>query len=503
MKRLGDLIEGIAAVRVLGDPGVMVTGLTQNSAVLEPGMLFAAVRGTRTDGHRFIAQAVAAGAVAVVCEELPAHPAENVTWVQVENTRNILGRIASAFYDHPSRSLQVVGVTGTNGKTTIATLLYRLFEDLGYPSGLISTIRVCVHRECTAATHTTPDPITFHRLLAAMADAGCQFAFAEVSSHAMDQHRVEGVRFAGGIFTNLTRDHLDYHPDFQSYLKAKKSFFDQLGEDAFALTNNEDRNGPVMLQNCHARRYSYATRGTADFEARLVEQHIDGMLVDFGNAEVWLRFIGRYNISNLLAVYGAANLLGISREQLLTGLSRLEPVEGRLETVALGDSRIGIVDYAHTPDALENVLNTLSGLRQGDARIITVFGAGGDRDRGKRPLMAGIACRFSDLVVITSDNPRTEDPDRILDDIRSGIPAGSENRVLSVVNRREAIKAAVALSRKGDMILVAGKGHETYQEVNGVRNHFDDREELAALAVPVRETRDSSPDTRNPKPETP
>lgn len=495
MKKLSELTGTIRKLKIIGNPDVIITGLTINSKEVAPGMLFAAIRGTHTDGHRFIRQAIENGAAAILCEELPEFETGNATLVRVKDAGQSIGLLASAYFDHPSKSLKVVGVTGTNGKTTIATLLYKLFENLGYPSGLISTIRVCVHQKSADATHTTPDAITFQHHLADMVKAGCQYAFVEVSSHAMDQHRVEGVRFTGGIFTNLTRDHLDYHIDFQSYLKAKKSFFDQLDSHSFALTNAEDSNGLVMFQNSTARKFTYATRGSADFEGRMVEQTINGMLVAFDTKEVWIRFIGRYNVSNLLAVYSAARLLGQEQTEILTQLSLLEPVEGRLETVLLGNDRIGIVDYAHTPDAMQNVLGTLVELKTGDIRIITVFGAGGDRDRGKRPLMAEVACRFSDQIIITSDNPRTENPEDIIDDIRKGIPQEAESRVLRIANRHEAIKTAVALARKGDIVLLAGKGHETYQEINGVKHHFDDREELSLLST-------LKPDARNPIPET-
>jgi UDP-N-acetylmuramoyl-L-alanyl-D-glutamate--2,6-diaminopimelate ligase len=483
MKKLRELVENLNGVELSGDPDTAITGITVNSREVVPGMLFAAVKGTHTDGHSYIQQAIEKGAAAVLCEQLPPFETGKTSMVRVKDSTRSIGPLASAFFDHPSKSLTVVGVTGTNGKTTIATLLYKLFESLGYPSGLISTIRVSVHRESTIATHTTPDAITFQRHLAEMVQAGCQFVFAEVSSHAMDQHRVEGVEFAGGVFTNLTRDHLDYHVDFQSYLKAKKSFFDQLAGQAFALTNVEDRNGMVMLQNCTARKYTYATRGSADFEGRMIEEDLNGMLVSFDTKELWVKFVGRYNVSNLLAVYSTARLLGQNAADVLTRMSLLEPVEGRLETILLGNDRIGIVDYAHTPDALENVLGALSELKKGSARIITVFGAGGDRDRGKRPQMAEVACRLSDQVIITSDNPRTEDPEKIIRDILQGIPEGNEARVLSISNRHEAIKAAVAIARKGDIVLLAGKGHETYQEINGIKHHFDDREELANLTT--------------------
>jgi len=481
MKKLHSLIENIKIEELIGSPEAAISGLTMDSRAVVPGMLFAAVRGSQNDGHTYIPQAIAQGATAILCEQIPTGAWGEVAIIRVQNAAQAIGLLAAAFYDQPSETIKVVGVTGTNGKTTIATLLYRLFENLGYPSGLISTIRVCVHREATAATHTTPDPITFQRHLAAMVAAGCQYAFVEVSSHAMDQNRVAGVKFAGGIFTNLTRDHLDYHKDFQSYLRAKKSFFDQLDTQAFALTNKEDRNGLVMFQNCKAHQYTYATSGVADFEGRMLEEYLDGMLVSFDSKELWIKFIGRYNVSNLLAVYSAALLLGQDKDQVLAQMSMLEPVEGRLETVLLGNDRIGIVDYAHTPDALENVLSTLVELKKPGSRIITVFGAGGDRDHGKRPLMAEVACRLSDQVIITSDNPRTEIPENIIADIQAGVPRPAEKRVLSITNRHEAIKTAVALANKGDIILIAGKGHETYQEINGIRHHFDDREELAQL----------------------
>jgi UDP-N-acetylmuramoyl-L-alanyl-D-glutamate--2,6-diaminopimelate ligase len=483
MKNLNELITGIKVLEIKGDPSVRISGLTLDSRVSGNGMLFAALRGTRTDGHQFIPQAIAKGASAVLCEEIPAGEFSGVTFIRVENSGQVLGLIASSFYDHPSSQMKVVGVTGTNGKTTIATLLWNLAESLGYPAGLLSTIRVRIHDTMADATHTTPDAITIQQHLAEMVKAGCSHAFMEVSSHAMDQGRVNGIEFAGGIFTNLTRDHLDYHQDFQSYLKAKKLFFDRLGRQAFALTNIEDRNGMVMLQNCESSRHTYSTRGSADFEVRLVEQHIDGMQLLFNGVETWTRFVGRFNASNLAAVYAAGLLIGFERNEVLRAISMMEPVEGRLETIRLGEGRVGVVDYAHTPDAMENVLLTLQELKKENTRIITVFGAGGDRDRGKRPLMAEIACRYSDQVIITSDNPRTEDPMSIIRDIQEGIPAGKNRSVLSISDRHEAIKTAVALAKTGDIVLVAGKGHETYQEIQGVKHHFDDREQLRQLTT--------------------
>jgi UDP-N-acetylmuramoyl-L-alanyl-D-glutamate--2,6-diaminopimelate ligase len=483
MKQISELIGAISILEYTGDLSTMVTGLTLDSRAVTPGVLFAAMRGTHADGHRFIPQAVTNGAAAILCEEIPDPVPAGTVFLKVKNVADAIGPLASAYFDYPSHSLKVVGVTGTNGKTTIASLLWQLFENLGHPSGLLSTIRVRVHDRSEEATHTTPDPISIQKYLQDMVVAGCSHAFMEVSSHALDQGRVNGIRFAGGLFTNLTRDHLDYHLDFQSYLKAKKTFFDNLPANAFAVTNSEDRNGPVMLQNTRALKYTYSARGAADFVARLSEQHLDGMNLAIDGTEIWTRFVGRYNVSNLLAVYAAARLLGCGKEEILKELSRLKPVEGRLETVALGNKRIGIVDYAHTPDALENVLKTLQELKKGTSRIITVFGAGGDRDKGKRPLMAEMACRYSDRVIITSDNPRTEDPDSIISDIQKGVPAHKRQAVLSIGNRREAIKTAAALAQAGDIILVAGKGHETYQDIQGVKHHFDDKEELENLMI--------------------
>ncbi|MFH0761261.1 MAG: UDP-N-acetylmuramoyl-L-alanyl-D-glutamate--2,6-diaminopimelate ligase [Bacteroidota bacterium] len=483
MKQIRELTEAINILEHTGDLSTVITGLTLDSRAVTPGMLFAAIRGTSTDGHRFIPQAVAGGASVILCEVIPDPVPGGTVFLKVNNVADAIGPLASAYYDYPSHSLKVVGVTGTNGKTTIVSLLWQLFENLGFPSGLLSTIRVRVHDRSDEATHTTPDPVSIQKYLSEMVMAGCSYAFMEVSSHALDQGRVKGIRFAGGIFTNLTRDHLDYHLDFQSYLKAKKSFFDSLPDDAFAIINSEDRNGPVMLQNTRAHKYSYSSRGAADFEARLSEQHLDGMNLRMDGTEVWTRFVGRYNVSNLLAVYAAARLLGCGKDEILKELSRLKPVEGRLETVSLGNNRIAIVDYAHTPDALENVLKTLQDLKKGNSQIITVFGAGGDRDKGKRPQMAEIACRYSDRVIVTSDNPRTEDPDSIISDILKGVPADKSHAVLSIENRREAIKTAAAFARTGDIILVAGKGHETYQDIQGVKHHFDDREELSKLII--------------------
>jgi len=490
MKSLIQLTSGIKVLSWTGDPEVMLTGLTIDSRNVSQGMLFAALRGTRSDGHSYIEQAIINGASAILCEDLPANPDPGLTWCKVPDAAEALGYMASAWYDHPSEKIRVVGVTGTNGKTTIATLLYELFEALGYPSGLISTIRNRIHRHELQATHTTPDALSIQALLARMADEGCEFAFMEVSSHALDQRRVSGLRFAGAIFTNLTRDHLDYHKDVAAYLKAKKRLFDELPEDAFALTNLDDRNGRVMLQNCRARQFTYATQSAAGYHLRVTEQRSDGMLLDMAGAEVWIRLVGAFNAQNICAIWAAAELLGQQRGDVLTALSKLPPVEGRIEAIPLGRGITGIVDYAHTPDALENVLETLNELVAGGGRIITVFGAGGDRDRGKRPAMAEVACRLSNMVIISSDNPRSELPESIIDDIAMGVPPDKIRMVMKITDRREAIKTAVNLAQPGDIILVAGKGHETYQEIRGVRHHFDDREELKALIERKPETED-------------
>ena len=478
MKSLAELTQQIRESEIIGNPGFTPVGITLDSRQAGEGMLFAALRGTKTDGHLFIQSAIQQGAGAILCEELPTGSFPGVTFVKSGDSAEALGQLATAFYDHPSSRLTLVGVTGTNGKTTVATLLYELFERLGFPSGLISTIRIINHKTEESTLHTTPDAITINRHLVGMVNAGCSHAFMEVSSHALEQKRTSGLKFAGGIFTNLTHDHLDYHAGFDAYLRAKKSFFDALPAGAFALTNKDDRHGEVMLQNCKANHTTYASRTVADFQAKLMEQHIEGMQIEMDGQEIWSPFIGRFNVSNLLAVYSAARLLGVDKEQILSALTTLHPVEGRLEKVTLAKGVTGMVDYAHTPDALEKVLTTLQDLRSGSCRIITLFGAGGDRDKSKRPVMARVACRLSDKVIITSDNPRSEDPEVIIQEIRKGVPPEFNQEVFCITNRREAIRVAIALAQPGDMILIAGKGHETYQEIHGVRYHFDDREIL-------------------------
>jgi UDP-N-acetylmuramoyl-L-alanyl-D-glutamate--2,6-diaminopimelate ligase len=440
--------------------------------------MFVAVKGSRTDGHDYIGSVIDAGAIAIICEVLPENPDSRVCWIITGDSAKALGIAASNFYGRPSESLKLVGVTGTNGKTTIATLLYQMFTGLGYNCGLFSTVCNYIIDKELPATHTTPDPVQLNRLIAEMVEAGCDYAFMEVSSHSADQQRIAGLKFTGGIFTNLTHDHLDYHKTFDNYLAAKKSFFDSLQPDAFALVNNDDKNGKVMLQNCKAHHYTYSVRGMSDFRCKIIEQSFEGMGLNIEGEEIWTRFIGDFNASNLLAVYAASVLLGGFKNEVMTMLSDLQSVQGRLETVESKKGITGIVDYAHTPDALLNVIDTINKIREGSVQLITVVGAGGDRDKTKRPKMAAISATGSTKVILTSDNPRTEDPEKILDDMEAGISPELKRKTLRITDRREAIKAAVMLASEGDVILIAGKGHETYQEINGVKHHFDDREEL-------------------------
>lgn len=484
---LSYLLSAVDAPEVIGADGdVVISQLTANSRRVVPGTMFVAVRGVNVDAHRFIPQAVEAGASAIVCEELPTQLAAGVAYVRVANSAIALGHLASQWYGNPSRSLKLVGVTGTNGKTTIATLLYEMARLSGHKAGLLSTVANKIEDVEYVADHTTPDPLEINRLLAEMVNAGCSFAAMEVSSHAAAQHRIAGLEFAGGIFTNLTRDHLDYHKTFDAYLAAKKSFFDLLPRGAFAITNADDRNGAVMLQNTAADKYSYSLRSDADFCGRVVEKRLDGMLMAFNGTEVETLFVGRFNASNLLAVYGASLLLGYDREQVLVNMSRLVPVAGRFQPFRSASGITAIVDYAHTPDALVNVLDAIRDIVGKGSKVITVCGAGGNRDHGKRPMMASEAAKRSDRVVLTSDNPRDEEPEAIIADMRAGLDEAQSARTLSIVDRREAIRTAVALASPGDVILVAGKGHETYQIIGGRTYHFDDREEVAkALQLPV------------------
>jgi len=481
------LLTEVAVLAQPGSPDVPVAGLTLDSRQAGPGMLFCALRGTATDGHKFIEKAVAQGAAVVLCEELPASLNPATTYVQVADSAAALGPVASAFYGHPSRQLTLVGVTGTNGKTTCATLLHKLLRELGYHAGLLSTVQNQIDETVIPSTHTTPDAIRLNELLAQMVAAGCTHACMEVSSHAVAQHRVGGLRFAGGVFTNLTHDHLDYHGTFDNYLKAKKGFFDALPKTAFALTNADDKRGPVMLQNTAARRASYSLRSAADFRARLVANEMHGLLLEIEGQEVHFRLIGVFNAYNLLAVYGAAVLLGEDPTEVLTVLSGLTTAPGRFEPVTVpGQPIAGLVDYAHTPDALENVLQTLHQTRRPEQRIITVVGCGGNRDAAKRPVMARLAAQLSDAVILTADNPRDEDPLAILDQMQAGILPPADAHVQTIADRRQAIRTAVALASPGDLVLVAGKGHETYQEIKGVKTHFDDREELRAALLEIK-----------------
>lgn len=481
MINLKKILEDLQELRIIGEVEKDVVGIAFDSRLVKPGYLFIATKGTHTDGHDFIPMALENGAGIIVCEELPAELNPDITYIVVGNSEKALGQVASAFYDHPSKKLKVVGVTGTNGKTSIATLLYRLFGKLGYTSGLISTIKYYAGKHEFPATHTTPDAIQLQNLLSRMVVEGCEYCFMEVSSHSVVQERIAGITFAGAIFTNITLDHLDYHKTFSEYIKAKKKFFDQLPEEAFAIINVDDKNGRVMVQNTKAKVYTYSTSAQADFKCRVLESHFDGTLVNMDNTELWTKFVGRFNAYNLLAVYVTAVCLGQAKDDILTEISILEPVKGRFETIRSIDGKYAIIDYAHTPDALKNVLNAIADIRTGNEQVITVVGAGGDRDKTKRPLMAKEALFGSDKVILTSDNPRSEVPEDIISDMEAGIEKSQQNKVLSIVNRRQAIKTAVMIAQPGDLILVAGKGHEDYQEIEGVKHHFDDREEIEKL----------------------
>ena len=473
--KLSLLLKNINPLQVVGNDDVEITGINIDSRKIAAGHLFVAMKGTQVDGHQFIGKAIGQGAVAVLCEDLPADTSD-ATYVQVASTEDAVGKVATLFYGDPSSKMKLVGVTGTNGKTTIATLLYNLFRKLGYRCGLLSTVCNYIEDEAVPASHTTPDPIELNQLLARMVDAGCQYAFMECSSHAIHQKRIGGLKFAGGIFTNLTRDHMDYHKTVENYRNAKKAFFDALPKSAFAITNADDKNGMVMVQNTKATVKTYSTRTMADFRARLLECHFEGMYLDIDGHEVGVQFIGKFNVSNLLAVYGTALMLGQKAEDVLLVMSTLKSVSGRLEPIRSPEGFTAIVDYAHTPDALENVLKAIHEVLNGKGRVITVCGAGGNRDKGKRPLMAQEAVKQSDRVIITSDNPRFEDPQDIINDMLSGLDKQQMKKVVAITDRREAIRTACMMAQKGDVILIAGKGHEDYQEIKGVKHHFDDRE---------------------------
>ncbi len=478
MKSLKEILYKAGLQEVIGSTAVEVSAIVFNSSDVVLGRLFVAVRGTRTDGHDFIIKAVEAGAVAVVCEEFPKTIRQGVTYVKVSNSAIALSVIASNFYDNPSHSLKLVGVTGTNGKTTTVTLLYHLFRKLGFRCGLLSTVQNLVNDAVFAATHTTPDPVRLNALLQNMVNEQCEYCFMEVSSHAVVQSRIAGLSFVGGVFTNITHDHLDYHKTFDEYIRAKKGFFDMLGEDAFALYNADDRNGKIMIQSTRAAKKSYGLKSMADYRCRIIENSLTGLLLNIDGNEVLCRLIGTFNAYNVTGVYATALLLGMESLDILTAISSLPPVEGRFEYIVSGNHVIGIVDYAHTPDALQNVLNTIRDIRTGNEKVITVVGCGGDRDAAKRPMMARIACEMSDRVVFTSDNPRSEDPEKIIDAMKTGVPAHHVKKLLSVTDRREALRVACSLAQPGDIILVAGKGHEKYQEIKGVKHPFDDRQVL-------------------------
>ena len=477
--KLSDLLKNIVTISITGDAECDIKGVNIDSRKVADGHLFIAMRGTQVDGHKFIPKAEELGAAAILCEQIPEEKKEGVTYVQVANTEDVVGQVATTFYGNPTSKLKLVGVTGTNGKTTIATLLYNMFRKMGHKCGLLSTVCNYVEGEAYPTDHTTPDPIELNELLGKMVDADCEYAFMECSSHAIAQKRIGGLTFAGGIFTNLTRDHLDYHKTLENYRDAKKKFFDDMPKNAFAITNADDKNGMVMVQNTKATVKTYSIRTMADFHAKIIECHFEGMYLEVNGKEVGVQFIGKFNVSNLLAVYGAAVMLGKDPEDILVTLSTLKSVAGRLEPIRSAEGVTALVDYAHTPDALENVLNAIHEVMEGKSgKIITVCGAGGNRDKGKRPLMAQEAVKQSDRVIITSDNPRFEEPQDIINDMLAGLNAQQMKSVVSIVDRREAIKTAVMMAEKGDVILIAGKGHEDYQDVKGTKHHFDDREEV-------------------------
>ena len=476
--KLNEILSKVTPLDIRGNAEVEITGVNIDSRRIEKGHLFVAIKGTQVDGHSFIQKAIDLGAAAILCEYLPETLSEGVTYVVVDSSEAAVGPVATMYYGDPTSKLKLVGVTGSNGKTTIATLLYNMFRKFGHHCGLLSTVCNYIEGEAIPADHTTPDPIKLNRLLSEMVARGCEYAFMECSSHAIAQKRIGGLKFAGGLFTNLTRDHLDYHKTFENYRDAKKAFFDMLPKDAFAITNADDKNGMVMVQNTKASVKTYSTRTLADFKARIIECHFEGMYLDIDGHEVGVQFIGKFNVSNLLAVYGAAVMLGKKPEDILVILSTLKSVSGRLEPIRSPEGYTAIVDYAHTPDALENVLNAIHEVLDGKGNVITICGAGGNRDKGKRPLMAQEAVKQSDRVIITSDNPRFEEPQDIINDMLAGLNAQQMKKVVSIADRREAIRTACMMAQKGDVILIAGKGHEDYQEIKGVKHHFDDREEV-------------------------
>ncbi len=482
MKKLSDILYKVQATALAGNTDVDIRDVQIDSRKVQPGSLFIAVKGVAADGHRFIEKAIEQGAAAVVCEHLPANPSPRVTYVQTANSAEAAGIMAHNFYDQPTQKLKLIGVTGTNGKTTIATLLYKLFSGLWYTCGLVSTVENQIAGKVIPSTHTTPDAVSLNYLLKQMVDEGCAFAFMEVSSHAVHQRRIAGLEFAGGLFSNITHDHLDYHVTFDEYIKAKKGFFDGLPSTAFAITNIDDKRGSVMLQNTAAKKYTYSLRTAADFKGKILENSLTGLVMMVNEQEVHFRLIGEFNAYNLLAVYGAAICLGEDKAHVLQQLSNITGAEGRFDYIISAEDRvIGIVDYAHTPDALVNVLDTIKKLKQGHEQIITVVGCGGDRDKTKRPVMGEVACKHSDKVIFTSDNPRSEDPQQILTDMEATLSSAARRKYLSIVDRKQAIKTAVSMAQPEDIVLIAGKGHEKYQEIKGVKHHFDDKEVLKEM----------------------
>lgn len=481
--KLSEIISNLKVLQTIGDTERNIEGINIDSRLIKENHLFVAIKGTVADGHNYINKAVELGAKAILCEDIPAEKTEGITYIQVESTEDAVGKCATTFYGNPTSKLKLIGVTGTNGKTTIATLLYNMFRKMGYKVGLVSTVCNYIDDIAVPTDHTTPDPITLNALLGHMADEGCAYAFMEVSSHSVAQKRIGGLKFAGGIFTNLTRDHLDYHKTVENYRNAKKGFFDSLDKDAFAVTNLDDKNGMFMVQNTKATVKTYSTRTIADFKANIIEQHFEGMYLDINGKEVGVNFTGKFNVSNLLAVYGAAIMLGKKAEDVLLILSTLKPVSGRFETLHSPNGYTAIVDYAHTPDALVNVLESIEEVMKSSKKgqIITVCGAGGNRDKGKRPIMAQEAANHSDKVIITSDNPRFEEPQDIINDMLAGLSSEQMKKVISIVDRKEAIRTACMMAQPDDVILIAGKGHENYQDVKGVKHHFDDKEVVTEI----------------------
>ncbi len=481
MKTIQELISNVPQAKIQGDPNLVIKKLCFDSRQIAESTLFFAIIGTTVDGHTYIQDVIEKGAIAIVCEVLPSELNSKVTYISVENSTAAMGLMAAAFYNYPSQKMKLTAVTGTNGKTTVATLLHNLFRSFGHNVGLLSTVQNQINETVIPSTHTTPDSIRINELLNEMLQQGCEYCFMEASSHAIDQNRIKGLHFSGVIFTNITHDHLDYHLTFDNYIKAKKKLFDEVNEDAFALTNKDDKNGMVMLQNTKASRYSYSLKSMADFKAKIVESDFNGMLLNINEQEAWFRLVGNFNAYNLAAVYGAAFLLGKERDEIITHLSNISAVKGRFEYYRSNNGVIGIVDYAHTPDALKNVLSTINELRSRNEELITIVGCGGNRDAAKRPVMADVACELSTKVVFTSDNPRNEEPEAILDDMQKGVKPLHFKKTLRISDRKEAIKTAVSIAKKGDIILIAGKGHENYQEVKGVKNHFDDKEVLLEM----------------------